>query len=263
MSECVQTIITPKVPILDFKSPEIGHHLLHNGQPWACRAVKYPRLYVSLKGMFHAQSEHGNIEISASYAAYIPATVEHACVASDQGAQILSIDLFPSGKVNTNSAPRRIEDSYSYYLISALMSRSLNSLSEVDLDNIEKLSIHLFKEDCKSETCWCSSIIEAISASIKAPPSLEHLADMAGMHPMTLTKKFRRLHGCSMGEFRRRVRAERAFYRVIKEPAPLSDVSLTCGYADQSHMTREFRCFFGLTPAFLRRTTECVFDSGH
>ncbi|MEN8377078.1 MAG: AraC family transcriptional regulator [Gemmatimonadota bacterium] len=33
---------------------------------------------------------------------------------------------------------------------------------------------------------------------------------------------------------------------------------MSCGYADQSHMTREFRRFLGITPGKLRSTKSVV-----
>jgi AraC-like DNA-binding protein len=34
---------------------------------------------------------------------------------------------------------------------------------------------------------------------------------------------------------------------------PIADVAFTVGYADQAHMTREMRRWFGVTPAAMRR----------
>ncbi|MFN7152686.1 MAG: helix-turn-helix domain-containing protein [Acidovorax sp.] len=45
------------------------------------------------------------------------------------------------------------------------------------------------------------------------------------------------------------LRFQRAMALLAKGVAPLSDVAAAAGYADQAHMTREFRRFGGFTPA--------------
>ena len=74
------------------------------------------------------------------------------------------------------------------------------------------------------------------------------LASDAGMHPVQLAREFRRSVGMPPTEYRRRARLGRAFQSLAVTGAPLADAALGAGYADQSHMTREFRRVTGLTP---------------
>lgn len=238
--------------------PLVRHGAAPDGAQWRRRNTDGLSLYVALKGGLRIESAFGDIEAPASYAACVPRGAEHNCSVTESGGQFIFFNL-PAmknfGSAHPTRAPRRLEDSHSYYLISTLISRTIQNAGGLAHAHIECLSKHVSGEDAPTRDDWFARIIDRISLSMQAPPSLDELADEAGMHPITLTKKFRRQHGCSIGEFRQRVRAERAFYRIIKQAAPLSEISLACGYADQSHMTREFRRFFSLTPAFLRRAT--------
>ena len=85
--------------------------------------------------------------------------------------------------------------------------------------------------------------------------SLDQLSREAGVHATTLTRIFRRYMNCSSGEFQVRARARRAFFAVVGSRAPLSEICHDAGYADQSHMTRDFRHVFAATPGELRRST--------
>jgi len=232
------------------------HFVAPHGAAWRAQNKTGAMLYVALKGALRIQSDDGDLEASPSYAAYVPAGVDHGGEAHDSDGQVFAIEL-PTHLCEARGGltPRRLEDSHSYYLISSLISGALSNTHPFDRNLLLALSKHLIGHDDAGRDDWFTLVVDAISELKQSPQSLGALADLAGMHPMTLTKKFRRRHGCSMGEFRQRVRAERAFYRVVKQFAPLSDISLICGYADQSHMTREFRRFFALTPAFLRRAT--------
>lgn len=46
----------------------------------------------------------------------------------------------------------------------------------------------------------------------------------------------------------RRVRVNAVCRALVRSARPLSEISLTCAYSDQSHMTREFRKLVGTTP---------------
>jgi len=48
-------------------------------------------------------------------------------------------------------------------------------------------------------------------------------------------------------------RARRAAREMV-EPTSLADIAETHGYADQSHMTREFKRWFDLSPSVMRNT---------
>jgi AraC family transcriptional regulator len=85
--------------------------------------------------------------------------------------------------------------------------------------------------------------------------SLAALARAAAVHPATLVRSFRRVHGCSPGEYRRRWRIERACEALRTSDAPLAAIAARCGFADQSHLTRALRAAIGFAPAAYRRRT--------
>jgi AraC family transcriptional regulator len=82
---------------------------------------------------------------------------------------------------------------------------------------------------------------------------VEDLARVAGVHPVHLSRVFRRQFGCTIGEYVRRLRAEFANRQIETTDAPLSDIALAAGFADQSHLNRTFKSVFGRTPAEHRK----------
>jgi AraC family transcriptional regulator len=84
------------------------------------------------------------------------------------------------------------------------------------------------------------------------------LADLAAegrVHPGYLAVSFRRHFGCTVGEYVRRQRVALACRHLAGSDAPLADVALLAGFADQSHLTRTFKRQLGLTPAAYRKMT--------
>lgn len=82
-------------------------------------------------------------------------------------------------------------------------------------------------------------------------PSLKELADIANVSPFQTLRAFRAFSGLTPHAFILQERANRA-RRLITAGESLADVAAACGYADQSHMTREFKRRYGMTPAAFR-----------
>lgn len=82
--------------------------------------------------------------------------------------------------------------------------------------------------------------------------SLRALAGEAGVHPVHFAATFRRFAGCSVGEYQRRRRFQRAREMLAERELTLTQVAVRAGFADQSHFTRIFKRFTGMTPSDYR-----------
>ena len=72
------------------------------------------------------------------------------------------------------------------------------------------------------------------------------------MHPVHLARVFRRHHGCSMGEYARRLRVERAAEALTSTGLPIGRIAHRTGFADHSHLSRTFRRMTGESPSEYR-----------
>lgn len=77
------------------------------------------------------------------------------------------------------------------------------------------------------------------------------VAEAVGVHAVSLARRYRRHFGRSPAAAIRQARADRAA-ELVKQGRDLAMVAASVGYSDQSHMTREFVVFYGLTPARYR-----------
>lgn len=84
-------------------------------------------------------------------------------------------------------------------------------------------------------------------------PGLEvaTVARIVGVHAVSLARRYRRHFGRSPAAAIRQARADRAAGRLARG-VDLAELALGAGYADQSHMTRDFGAVYGLTPARYR-----------
>jgi AraC family transcriptional regulator len=60
------------------------------------------------------------------------------------------------------------------------------------------------------------------------------------------------MHGCTVGDYIREVRVAFARRQLTTTDLPISGIALSCGFFDQSQLTRAFKRVTGRTPAAYR-----------
>ena len=84
--------------------------------------------------------------------------------------------------------------------------------------------------------------------------SLAELSEKAGVHPNHLSRSFPNYFGCTIGQYLRTVRIERALTLMVSSSLNLTEISYACGFSDQSHFNRTFRSIVGRTPLRYRKS---------
>jgi AraC-like DNA-binding protein len=82
----------------------------------------------------------------------------------------------------------------------------------------------------------------------QSPITNDELARVAHMSVRAFERKFLRTFYLSPQKYLRKFRVRIASHTLVYTSQALSEVALSCGFADQSHFTREFRRQFGRTP---------------
>ncbi len=98
------------------------------------------------------------------------------------------------------------------------------------------------------EPAWLRRCMEQLVDDCEQPIRLAELAVAAGVHPVSLSRAFRRHYGLSPGQLQRRALLNRAAGR-LRAGQAIADVAAQLGFADQSHFTRLFRAEYRCTPA--------------
>jgi AraC family transcriptional regulator len=86
--------------------------------------------------------------------------------------------------------------------------------------------------------------------------SLKDLAAACGLSVSYFVRAFKASTGDPPHRWMLRHRIERAKAQLGETEARLADIAIACGFADQSHFTRVFKSFVGLSPAAWRRTVK-------
>ena len=101
---------------------------------------------------------------------------------------------------------------------------------------------------------WLGRLIDYLDDTFTEPWSLAELANHLGVHPVYLCRSFREHFQCTLGQYIRSLRLLRARQLVADQSNSIAEIAAMCGFADQSHLQREFKKVLGSSPALYRRT---------
>lgn len=95
--------------------------------------------------------------------------------------------------------------------------------------------------------------LEYIEDNLGSKMALRDMAKFVALSPSHFSRAFKRSLGSSPMAYVAARRVERAKLMVTSTRERLMDIALTCGFSDQSHLTRSFRRVVGMSPGRWRR----------
>lgn len=113
-------------------------------------------------------------------------------------------------------------------------------LSESEVNTSESMAWHRKLDDLLSQDqaqCW----------------TLKKLAHELAVHPVYLSRVFRKRYGQSISVYLHESRMLRAVNAIISEPESISEIASTCHFADHAHLSNCFRKEFGIPPREFRK----------
>lgn len=133
-----------------------------------------------------------------------------------------------------------INDSCSTLSIQALLAMLLSRMA-------------LTKEASSGKTpVWVPALREMLHDTPPENWSLGALADNLGIHPVHLSRDFKKYFGCTLGEYIRRIKVQQSLSLLLDKDLSLTEIALAAGFADQSHFIRCFKAVNGLKPSHYR-----------
>jgi AraC-like DNA-binding protein len=95
---------------------------------------------------------------------------------------------------------------------------------------------------------WVNQVRDILHDMPAETWTLTDLATSAGIHPVHLSRDFSKYFHCTLGEYLRKMKINRALSLLINRNLSLTEVALLCGFSDQSHFIRCFKTQLHLKP---------------
>ncbi|HKU14903.1 MAG TPA: AraC family transcriptional regulator [Steroidobacteraceae bacterium] len=200
-----------------------------------------------------------------STVAFLPAHQCHSLAFPCADTRAFSIDVAGCWIERARELSLQLDDSVHARggVLSALMMRIYEEFRQLDTASplaIQGLTMEMLAAVSRSHShasvrrrprrlAWA---LEFLRERFTEQVTLAQVAAAAGLHPVYLAREFRRFHGCTIGEFIRRLRIERACRQLSASDEPLATIAANAGFADQSHFSRTFKRLVGMTPAHYR-----------
>ena len=103
------------------------------------------------------------------------------------------------------------------------------------------------------ETAALSKVLRSAQTQAGMALKVRDLAKRANLSVFQFDQRIRAMFGLSAGQYLTRLRIDYASERLRQSDIPVSQISLDCGYADQTAFSRQFRKTVGVSPGAYRR----------
>ena len=125
--------------------------------------------------------------------------------------------------------------------------RGAETLSTRGLDFFAEASVRA-QRTTRSEIVWAFEQMR----SAQGRTQVRDLADSVAWSRRYFTREFERSTGLTPKAALKLIRFHEAKRLLLETSKTLADVAAETGYADQSHLTRDVKCFSGMTPGAIR-----------
>lgn len=129
-----------------------------------------------------------------------------------------------------------------------------SKLNETSFEaNVNQLLLDLFSQLIHSKNAshqkpiWVNQVDEILHESFTEKLNLTDISKILNIHPIHLSRDFKKYFNCNLGEYVRKLKVEKSLI-LLNTNDSLSDVALECGFADQSHFNSCFKENIGMTP---------------
>jgi AraC family transcriptional regulator len=238
-------------------------HSIPRQLPWHSHELSFFGLL--LDGEYGERYGRENKQFGPFSIMFRPAGVPHQDEIGPRGVRFFHVELRPGWKEQlaecSGSLERPCEDSRGGKLIWLAMKlrRATFEVANPDelcmdslLAELVALAAQLPIEEKHQFPSWLTRLLDRLQAEHCERLTLDNLSREARVHPVHLSRVFRRFKGEGIGEYVHRLRARSACRLLLNPEMNLADIGFATGFSDQSHFTRAFRKITGMTPNTFR-----------
>jgi AraC family transcriptional regulator len=234
-----------------------------HGRKLPCHTHESAYFGLLLAGSYSERCSHRAADYEPFTLGFHPPALTHSDEVGRSGSRMFCVELRGEYLERTRkflTAPRFVPDLCATpvtWLALRLYWRFANeTLDQLELeelcgDMIERVSTGSIASET-AKPAWLEKAVELLVHKYGEALSLDDIAREVGVHPIHLSRVFRKNYGCTMSEFVNRIRVQYACRALAASWGDLAAVAGEAGFADQSHMGRVLKQYTGQTPGRLR-----------
>jgi AraC family transcriptional regulator len=227
----------------------------------ARHAHALPFISLLLNGRYRERVGAAVSEIHGRAAVVHPAGESHQDDFDAQGATIFSVDVPPDwfevAAVHDRSVNTGPHVSAAVLRVAREMERGGDAapwfVEAAILHLLGSLELGRSQRKRKNRPGWVKRIAEYLQDNYAKKMPLAELAGVAGVHPVYMARHFQKTFACTIGDYVRAVRVDRALADLLHSDRPVADIAAEHGFSDQSHLSRLVRSHTGRTPGEWRK----------
>lgn len=135
-----------------------------------------------------------------------------------------------------------------------------DTYSEDDNSTLLQKGFDLFlnaeKSNCKKRFLkrpdWLEHLLNYININYYHTLNLETLAEEVGKHPVHVSRTFKKYMLCPISSYIAKLRVEEASAKLKNDDLSLAPLAYDLGFSDQSHFSRVFKEYVGVSPSVYR-----------
>lgn len=216
---------------------------------------------IVLSGTFKEVLDGRSFDCVSNSVIVKPAGEAHANEYGRNGMRCLLVEVLPRRFQSSNQFSKTFDGVRHVQkpILSILATRIFNEMRVMDdasLLALEGLSLELSAELSRHSNrdlerrlpYWLKSAREILHEHSFEALTVARIAAEVGVHPVHLSREFRRFYGCTLGEYLRGLRIEVSCRKLSDSDSPLAEIALDAGFSHQAHFSRVFKRHIGLTP---------------
>jgi AraC family transcriptional regulator len=214
-----------------------------------------------ISGSYFEEIEGRKFEYRPFETGFHPSQMPHHDVIGRKGARFLCIEITPEAKAdlssNFASTPILLSEELAIPMARAYSAIIHRTFSPLCLEGILwELVGAVSRFDKRSDRRipnWLQRCVDFIRANYPRALTIQDMALCVGIHPVHLSREFRRLFGQTVGEYAHQVRIRSACSLLVSSGGTVAQVAMDCGFSDHSHFCRVFKRLIGRSPSEFRR----------
>lgn len=247
-TECAQAVLS-----------EVHHHCASCPPKHAHERAYFSTL---LSGSYFEEIDGQRFEYRPFETGFHPAQMPHHDGIGTRGARFLCIEITSQTladlSIDLGSKPLLLADELAVTMARAWRRVATKTFSSLCLESVlwelaGTISRFSSVLDRRAPP-WLLCAVDLIRCEYGQPLTVLDIARRIDIHPVHLSREFRRRFGQTVGEYANRVRAHAACSQLFDDDKTLARVAMDCGFFDHSHFCRVFKDLLGCSPTAFRRT---------